>query len=470
MVFSELVFLYGFLPVLLLLYLLAGKFGGRRKIPLANGLLLIASLLFYAWGEPVFLLLMIGMIGITWALGMWLGRRKGKWVLAVSVILLLLPLFVCKYADFLIENINGWFGFEIAPLRAGLPLGISFYTFQAVSYAADVYRGKVQPQRRPLRLALYICLFPQLVAGPIVRYEEIEKQMEERPFGLEQVSKGMLRFAMGLGKKVLIADVLGELCRIYLNTTESSILFTWLYAFANMLQIYYDFSGYSDMAIGLGKMFGFTFPENFRYPFTSHSITEFWQKWHISLGSWFRDYVYIPLGGNRKGKKRLVLNLMIVWTLTGLWHGASWNFAVWGAYFGVLLAAEKTCMKRQLERLTEWSESARWWLNLILVLISFLIFRADSLQQAWLHITRLFYGPIAGGEAWYYLKSYAMVLVLAMTGASLLLRERAEAWEQSELGAETIERFSPLFTAGLLLLSTAFIVEGSFQPFFYFRF
>lgn len=467
MVFSELVFLYCFLPATLVLYLILGRLGGKWKMPLCNGLLLAASILFYTWGELAYLPLLLIVIAAAYGFGLLIGRFHKKPVLALGIVGLFLPLLVYKYADFLITNINAAFRLDIPLLYAGLPLGISFYTFQAVSYLADIYTGKTEVQKNPFYLALYVCLFPQLVAGPIVRYEEIEEQLKARPFGMQQISQGMERFAVGLGKKILLADVLGQLCSAYLETAHSSVLFTWMYAIANMLQVYYDFSGYSDMAIGLGRMFGFSFPENFSYPFTSRTITEFWRRWHISLGSWFRDYVYIPMGGNRRGRLRQMFNIAVVWTLTGLWHGAAWNFVLWGAYFGILLILEKTIRARRIKKKEGY---VNWLVTSFFVMISFLIFRADSLAQAWLHITGLFYGTFAGKEAQYYLKSFAAVLFLAILGASMLLRGFADKLKKSDSGSRILECLVPLWTALLLVLCTAFIVEGSFQPFFYFRF
>ena len=334
MLFSSIPFLYYFLPCVIVLYLIAPK-------KLKNTVLLLASLFFYWWGEPKYVVLMVLNIAFGYVCGLLIGKFRGKAIsklfLALSVIVSVGILGYFKYADFMIANFNVVTGLSVPLLKIALPIGISFYTFQLLSYTIDVYRGDVPSQKNPITLAAYVALFPQLIAGPIVRYSDVAAQLSERKHSLEYISAGIRRFIIGLAKKVLIANAMGELCEIFKASGDKSVLFYWLYAIAFCVHVYFDFSGYSDMAIGLGKLFGFDFMENFNYPFISKSLSEFWRRWHISLGSWFRDYVYIPMGGNRVGKYRLILNLMVVWMLTGLWHGAAWNFVIWGLYFGVLL-------------------------------------------------------------------------------------------------------------------------------------
>ena len=335
MLFSSIPFLFYFLPPVLLLYFLTPD---RWK----NLTLLLSSLVFYGWGEPRFLLFMLAAIAQGYAFGRLMERypRHKRLFLILSAVLSLGLLGYCKYAGFFLRTLGALTGLSLPALQIALPIGISFYTFQVLSYVIDVYRGTVPPQRNLLQLATYVAMFPQLIAGPIVRYADIAPELTRR-HTLADAAAGARRFVVGLGKKVLIANVLYELMSAFLQSTQPSVLFTWLYAVACALQIYFDFSGYSDMAVGLGRIFGFHFPENFRYPFLSGSVTEFWRRWHISLGSWFRDYVYIPLGGSRCSRSRWLLNVFLVWGLTGLWHGAAWNFVLWGLFFAVLLAAEK---------------------------------------------------------------------------------------------------------------------------------
>ena len=329
MVFSSITFLFYFLPIVILVYYLV-----PRKFK--NIILLIASLIFYFYGEPKYTLLMIFSIICTYLLGLLMVKyKKYSKIFLVSSILINVGILVYfKYINFIIQNINLWLTNKIDFIYVALPIGISFYTFQMISYTVDVYRGQAKVQKNILKLAMYISLFPQLIAGPIVRYSSVEDQLENRKHTFEKFSLGVRRFIIGLGKKVLIANVLGELTSIFLSSNEMSVLYYWLYGISAMLQIYFDFSGYSDMAIGLGKMFGFEFLENFNYPYIATSITDFWRRWHISLSSWFRDYIYIPLGGNRVSKSKWIRNILIVWILTGLWHGAAWNFIFWGLFFG----------------------------------------------------------------------------------------------------------------------------------------
>ena len=335
MIFSSITFLFYFLPITLGLYYLVPN-------KLKNIVLLLASLFFYAYGEPTYILIMLLSVLSTYIFGRLIDkfRKYSKLFLILSICFSVGLLIYFKYTNFLISNINLWLKNKVDFINVVLPIGISFYTFQMISYTIDVYRKDVKVQKNIFKLALYVTLFPQLIAGPIVRYTTIEKELEERTHSFEKFAIGVRRFVIGLGKKVLIANVLGELNNIFLGSNEKSVVFYWIYGISAMLQIYFDFSGYSDMAIGLGKMFGFEFLENFNYPYIATSITDFWRRWHISLSSWFKDYVYIPLGGNRKGLKRQIINIFVVWLLTGIWHGANWNFILWGVYFGIILLIE----------------------------------------------------------------------------------------------------------------------------------
>jgi len=351
-----------------------------------------------------------------------------------------------------------------------LPIGISFYTFQTLSYTVDVYRGDAAVQRNFISLATYVALFPQLIAGPIVRYTTVEEDLTQRTHSVENFSDGISRFLIGLGKKVLIANQLGELCDIFRRSSDQSVLFFWLYAIGFSLHIYFDFSGYSDMAIGLGKVFGFRFLENFNYPFISKSISEFWRRWHISLGSWFRDYVYIPLGGNRVSKGKWLRNILIVWLLTGFWHGAAWNFIVWGLYFGFFLVLEKFFLGAWLKRLPDFL--AHLYV-LFLVLISFIIFNAGSMQQAFTDIGGLFGAgghPLVSQEALYQLRSFAWILLFAVVGATPVPKRIIQGIKANPTGRKLLNVLEPFFLAALLLAVTAYLVDGSFNPFLYFRF
>ena len=465
MVFSSLPFLYYFLPAALLLYALAPR--GRK-----NAALLLASLVFYGWGEPKFLIWMVLAILQGYVSGLLIERAEGtrrRAYLAISVTLSMGMLFCCKYADFFIGNVNALTGASLPLTGIALPVGISFYTFQIVSYAVDVYRGEAPAQRRLVDLAAYIAMFPQLIAGPIVRYADIAPQLQEREHSWEKCAAGVRRFIWGLGKKVLIANSLGELCAAFKASGDRSLLFFWLYAVGYALHIYFDFSGYSDMAIGLGKLFGFEFRENFRYPYVSGSITEFWRRWHISLGSWFRDYVYIPLGGNRVSKPRWFFNILVVWLCTGFWHGAAWNFVVWGLFFGLLLMAEKLWLGKRLQ-----GHSVLSHLYVLLsVVISFVIFDAASLSEAGHSIAALFglggY-PLFSAEAVYYLKSYALLLLAAAVGATPAMARLCGRIGGNERGRRALNALEPAAELLLLLAATGYMVDGSFNPFLYFRF
>ena len=457
MLFSSIPFLFYFMPVALLLYAVSPK-------KIKNLTLLICSLVFYAWGEPRLVVLMLVTVFIGYILGILTERyeRFKKIFLALAVILSLGFLAYFKYVDFFIANINLATGLSLPLLNVALPIGISFYTFQLLSYNIDVYRGNVRAQKNFIDLAAYISLFPQLIAGPIVRYSDVAEQLKNRTHTIEKTSLGIRRFVIGLAKKVLIANSLGELCDIFRASGEQSVLYFWMYAIAFSLHIYFDFSGYSDMAIGIGKMLGFDFLENFNYPFISRSATEFWRRWHMSLGTWFRDYVYFPLGGSRVKRGRLIFNLLVVWALTGFWHGADWNFVIWGLFFAVLLIIEKFFLLRHLEA---HKIISRVYL-LLAVVISFVIFNAGSLTEAAQYICSMFgLGgvPLVSVEAVYYLKSFAFIFVIAIIGATPLPKKLVEK-------AKAVQFAEPVFLVMLLVLVTAYLVDGSFNPFLYFRF
>lgn len=480
MVFSGITFLYYFLPCVLLAYFLIQAAADKAKKTWVkqnakNVVLLLASLFFYAWGEPVYIVLMLLTILIGYMAGLLLektmvkpiGAVTPKVVLTGAVGLFAGVFIIFKYTDFIIVNVNAAVGASIPLRHIVLPIGISFYTFQIISYLVDVYRKEVPAQKNLISLALYISMFPQLIAGPIVRYSTVEEQLRTRKSTWEDIEKGITRFVTGLSKKVLIANELGRLCELYKETTEPSVLYAWLYAAAFCLHIYFDFSGYSDMAIGLGRIFGFVFPENFNYPYISGSITEFWRRWHMSLGNWFRDYIYIPLGGNRVSHPKWYRNILLVWLLTGLWHGASWNFIVWGLYFGVLLVIEKKWLMPFLNR----AKFLNHIYVLLLLMISFVIFNGGDLGSAWMDITRLFGAgniPLYSTEAGYYLNSFFVLIVAAVIGCAPFVRKGAECLAKKFPKVATVVK--PILLLFLMILSTAYLVDGSFNPFLYFRF
>lgn len=461
MLFSSIPFLYYFLPAVLIVYFLVPR-------QLKNAVLLLSSLFFYGWGEPKYLVLMVFSIVLFYACGLAIGRsttRKWKkfW-LTVSVVISIALLAIFKYADFFISSFNAVTGLSIPLLRLALPIGISFYTFQCLSYTIDVYRGDAEAQRNLISFGAYVSLFPQLIAGPIVRYVDVAKELDQRTHSWENVTLGLRRFLVGLGKKVLLANQFGELTNLFRASDEKSVLFYWMYAIAFTLHIYFDFSGYSDMAIGLGRVFGFRFIENFDYPYLSRSIREFWRRWHMSLGSWFRDYVYIPLGGNRVPLTRWIFNTLVVWMLTGLWHGASWNFVIWGLMFAVLLMLEKF-----VPALGKLPRVLSHIYVLVLVVISFVIFNATDMAQAGADLAGMF-GiadvPVLTQETLYYLRSYGVLFVLGFIGATPLVRNACRKVENTRV----IALLEPIVMLALLLLCTAYLVDGSFNPFLYFRF
>lgn len=466
MLFSSIPFLYYFLPLTLLCYFLAPRCA-------KNAVLLLFSLAFYAWGEPKYVLFMVASILQGYLFGRLVEKyrnypRRSKLFLTVSVLFSLLLLGYCKYADFFIRSFNAVTGLSVPLLRVALPIGISFYTFQILSYVVDVYRGTVAAQRNLIDLGTYIAMFPQLIAGPIVRYADIEPQLKERRSTPDMIAAGAQRFVLGLAKKVLIANVLYQLITVYKSTTQPSVLYSWMYAAAYMLHIYFDFSGYSDMAIGLGKIFGFHFAENFNYPYISRSATEFWRRWHMSLGSWFRDYVYIPMGGNRVAPARRYFNILVVWILTGLWHGADWNFVLWGLFFAVFLIMEKGFLLKPLQKLPALSHLY----TLLLVAVSFVIFDSAGLSEAATHLGRMFGAggiPLVTGEALYYLGSYAVTFIIAMIGATPFPTRMAKQLSEGK-GGRALSILAPAALVLVLAVVTAYLVDGSFNPFLYFRF
>lgn len=466
MLFSSITFLYYFLPLTLLVYFLTPDRG-------KNGVLLLASMIFYGWGEQRLVLMFAASVFAGWVWGLWIEKwrdhKSGKIWLMAAVLSYVGLLVYFKYTDFFLAILNAVAKTSFPLPGIVLPIGISFYTFQLLSYTVDVYRGTVPAQKNPVDFGAYVAMFPQLIAGPIVRYADIAKQLKERHHTVEGVAWGIRRFILGLGKKVLLANVLGELCSSFQARTQESVLFYWLYAVAFMLQIYFDFSGYSDMAIGLGRMFGFQFMENFRYPYWASSITEFWRRWHISLSSWFRDYVYIPLGGNRKGILRQMGNIFLVWMLTGLWHGAAWNFVLWGLFFALLLILEKVWLKAHLER----HPVAGHLYVLFAVLLGFVLFDGASLRETADHVRGLFaFGqlPLISSEAVYALRSYGLVLLMAGIGATPFPHKLVTGITETEMGKTLQTVLEPLALCILLLTVTAYLVDGSFNPFLYFRF
>ncbi len=461
MLFSGIPFLYYFLPTVLTTYFLVPR---KAK----NTVLLVSSLIFYGWGEPKLLFLMIFTILLFFACGLAIGaaeNRKWKkcWLL-VSVVISVALLGLFKYADFFIGSFNAMTGLGIPMLRLALPVGISFYTFQCLSYTIDVYWGSVPPQKNLLSFGAYVTMFPQLIAGPIVRYSDINRQLENRTHSMAEFFLGLRRFLIGLGKKVILADNFALLCKLFRESPEKSVLFYWLYAIAFMMNIYFDFSGYSDMGIGMGRIFGFHFPENFNYPYLSKSITEFWRRWHMTLGTWFRDYVYIPMGGNRVSKGRWVFNILVVWMLTGLWHGADWHFVLWGLFFGLFLMIEKWIPA--LQRLPNF---LRHLYVLLAIVFSFVLFNADNITMAFqdfggmLGMNGL---PLVSAPALYYLKSYGVLFAVGILGSTPVVKQTAVRIGNTK-AALVLE---PVLMAALLLVSTAYLVDGSFSPFLYFRF
>ncbi|MBQ7123791.1 MAG: MBOAT family protein [Oscillospiraceae bacterium] len=467
MLFSSIPFLYYFLPAVMLCYFAVPK-------KLKNAVLFVFSLVFYAWGEPVYVFLMAASITFAWGFALLMEKAKTQKIkkifMIVSVCISFAFLCYFKYADFFISNFNAATGLSVPLLRIALPVGISFYTFQIASYTIDIYRGDAKAKRNIVDFGTYVVLFPQLIAGPIVRYVDIAEQLEHREHSLEKAAYGIQRFCIGLGKKVLFANAFGELCSIFRESSEQTVLFYWMYAAAFMLQIYFDFSGYSDMAIGLGRIFGFTFLENFDFPYISKSITEFWRRWHMSLGSWFRDYVYIPLGGNRVSTPRWLFNIFVVWFLTGFWHGADWQFIAWGLFYGTLLVIEKIWLKK-------WLDKAPSFVSHIYVLfftaIGFVIFNSVSIGGALEDLKGMF-GlsdiPLSGTETLYYLKSYGLMFIAGSLLATPVIKNVLKKINATSLGGKIIAFAKPIGFAAVLIIVTGYLVDGSFNPFLYFRF
>ena len=461
MLFSSIPFLYCFLPVVVLVYFLVPK--GFK-----NAVLLLFSLLFYAWGEPRYVFLMLATIAIFYGCGLAIGRAQTqcwkKFWLWISIGTGLSLLAIFKYADFFISNFNAATGLSVSLLRLALPVGISFYTFQSLSYTVDVYRGRVEVQRNPVSFGAYVTLFPQLIAGPIVRYSDVARQLESRTHSWESVMTGIRRFLMGLGKKVILADNFALLVSLFRDAQEKSVLFYWMYAIAFTLNIYFDFSGYSDMAIGLGRIFGFHFIENFNYPYLSKSITEFWRRWHMSLGSWFRDYVYIPMGGNRVPRWRWIVNIFTVWMLTGFWHGAAWNFILWGLLFGMILLIEKW-----IPAMGKLPAAMKHLYVMLIVVLSFVLFNGESMGQVGSDFAGLFGFaglPAVTRETLYCLRSYGLLFLIGFIGATPAVKNTAQRIGETKIGAV----LEVLLMVGILLVCTGYLVDGSFSPFLYFWF
>ena len=470
MLFSSVPFLYYFLPIVILLYFAV-------PFKFKNLVLLLASLFFYFYGEPIYVVLMVVSTVSAYIHGLLIHRFKGtKWAkvfMISSIAIGLSALLFFKYTDFFIGIVNGVSGADIGLLKIALPIGISFYTFQTISYTIDVYRGDAQVQKNFVHLATYVALFPQLIAGPIVRYTTVEEDLSQRTHSLENFSQGAFRFVVGLAKKVLIADSLGTLCnsgQIFRLSDEKSVVFYWLYAISYCLQIYYDFSGYSDMAIGLGKMFGFRFLENFNYPFISKSVSEFWRRWHMSLGSWFRDYVYIPLGGNKVSKLKWFRNVLVVWFLTGFWHGADWTFIIWGLYFALFLLLEKLFLAKYLSKAPTFVSHIYVFFVMI---ISFVIFNGNGVAGSISDLGGMFGAldiPFVNATTLYYLRSYAPLVAVAAVGSTPIVKNLAVKLRDSQKLGKVSNILQPVVMAVLLVVVTAYLVDSSASFFLYFRF
>ena len=467
MLFSSIPFLYYFLPVVLIVYFIVPK-------QLKNAWIMLSSFFFYGWGEPKFLIIMIASIAQGYVFGLLIEKFRDRknlsrlfMILSCVVGLGLLAYF--KYVDFFISSFNQISGLALPLVGIALPIGISFFTFQIVSYNIDVYRGDVAAQKNPIYLAAYISMFSQLIAGPIVRYSDIAAQLQTRTHSIERFSLGIRRFMIGLSKKMLVANILGELVSDFKASDDKSVLYFWLYAVAYTLHIYFDFSGYSDMAIGLGRIMGFDFVENFNYPYIAASITDFWRRWHISLSTWFRDYVYIPLGGNRVKKARWIFNIFVVWFLTGLWHGAAWNFAVWGLLYAVLLMFEKLIGLKFLKKTKVISHVY----TMLFVILGFVIFDAASLSDAFSYIGSMFGAggyPLVSEEALYALRSYAVVFIIGIIGATPLAKNLIAKVRTASGAQLALNIAEPVVLVALLAVCTAYMVDGAFNPFLYFRF
>lgn len=459
MVFSSIVFLYYFLPLLIIAYFFTPK-------KFKNLVLLIFSLLFYFLGEPKYIVILVSSCLINYYLSKLIAKNKlKKLFLIIAVIYNVSQLMIFKYLDFFITNINNIFSSAIPLSYIIMPIGISFFTFQNLGYIIDVYRNKHDASSHLIDYMTYICLFPQLIAGPIVRYIDVNNELVNRDSKFTDIANGIKRFIIGLSKKVLLANVLGEFINLLVTETVAA---SWLKPILFTLQIYFDFSGYSDMAIGLGMIFGFHFKENFNYPLIASSITDFWRRWHISLSSWFRDYVYIPLGGNKVNKLKWLRNIFVVWFLTGFWHGASWNFILWGLYFFVILIIEKLFLKQILDK----TKVFKYIYTLFIVIISFLIFSNDSISSIILELKNMFFItniPVIDNVALYYLRSYLVLFVIAIICSTPLIKVIYNKIENSKI-KNVLTVLEPVIYLGLLVLCTAFLIDASFNPFLYFRF
>ena len=464
MVFSSITFMYYFLPIVLLIYFIVpSKF--------KNLVLLLSSLGFYFYGEPTYIwvLLLSCFINYISALLIDKYRKRSKLILILAVIFNLGMLMYFKYTNFFIENINNLFKLNINSIKVIMPIGISFFTFQTLSYVIDVYTKKVKANKNFITFASYVSLFPQLIAGPIVRYSDVEKELKNRTHSYDKFALGIRRFTIGLGKKVLIANVMGEMVNILNTMNNQSVLTYILIAIGFTLQIYFDFSGYSDMAIGLGKMLGFNFLENFNYPFIADSITDFWRRWHISLSSFLRDYVYIPLGGNRVSVLKHIRNIFVVWFLTGFWHGAAWNFIIWGLYFGIILTIEKYFYSDFLKKHKVFAHIY----TMILVIISFVIFNASSFTEVITFMKNMFGFnnlPFTNSETIYYLKSYLLIIIISIIASTPLLKNICIKLKEKERLTKVMDILEIVFIFIILILVTAFLIDSSFNPFLYFRF
>lgn len=473
MVFSSLLFLFRFLPAVLLLYYIA-----PRKI--RNLVLFLFSLIFYAWGEPKYVFLMLFSITMDFFMGQMVAKSKArnnrkaaKRFLTISIVVNLSILAFFKYADFIIGTINSVAGLSLPMLSIPLPIGISFFTFQTMSYVIDVYKGATKVQKNWVNYGTYVSMFPQLIAGPIVQYKTIAEQMEHRKENASDFAEGIHRFLLGMGKKVLLANTIGLLCDavMALEITQVPVLTAWLGAIAYTFQIYFDFSGYSDMAIGLGKMFGFHFLENFNYPYISRSITEFWRRWHISLSSWFKEYVYIPLGGNRRGVLLQARNILVVWMLTGIWHGASWNYVLWGVYYGVLLMLEKFLLKPVLKHLPGVLQNVY---TMVLVIFGWVLFKCEDLSYCFSYLKAMvggFHAGWIGRESMYLLRNYGVLLVILLFGCTMIPKKMGQRitgkfGETSWIGL----LLRIVWYGGIFLISLAYLVDATYNPFLYFRF
>ena len=473
MVFSSSTFLIAFLPLTIILYYVIGHVVAKN-MAVKNFILLIASLLFYAWGEPVYIVLMLISILFNFFAGKDIdsakkaGNKAGaKTAFIIAIIFNLAVLGFFKYFGFLVENVNMLLHTDLQIPQLALPIGISFYTFQIMSYIIDLYRGETEVQKRIIPFALYISLFPQLIAGPIVKYKEIALQLETRKESLNKFSEGMLRFTVGLAKKLLLANTLGAVYTAIQadGAAHTTVLSAWVGIICYTLQIYFDFSGYSDMAIGLGKIFGFQFSENFNYPYIATSVTDFWRRWHISLSTWFKEYVYIPLGGNRKKTPRVLLNLMIVWLLTGLWHGAAWNFIVWGVFYGVLLIIEKYVLAKVLKVIPSF---IRYIITMVLVMIGWVFFSAPSLGEAIQYIGAMFGAGSAGGvdaSAKYLLSTNWLPILIGILAATPAYKAVV-----NKMQPKTVSRLKVIVFPVLFILCIIFMISETYNPFLYFRF